>query len=71
MTLRTGRVYRGELVLPFFVSQGMAHDRLEAAGFADVMIYKAGGKLCAQGRWVGESREVEIPPQLRNVEELP
>lgn len=64
--LEHGKVYRAELVLPWYVGETTAKNRLTEAGFEDVQTYKLNGKTYAQGRWMGPSEDVELPSQVRN-----
>jgi hypothetical protein len=67
MRLEQGATYRAELDLPWYASKGMAKSKLEDAGFTSVQVYDSQGKTYAQGTWLGESCDGDLPSQVKQV----
>jgi len=73
MLLEQGRQYRAELDLPWPRKAwfGKAKSTLQDAGFTEVDVYDADGKSCAQGRWTGQTGEVDLSAYPRIVRVWP
>ncbi len=70
MKLEKDRIYQAEIELGFFesaASNSMISGKLEDAGFTEVTVSGSGSDRTAKGRWAGETRNVELPDQVKRI----
>jgi len=72
--LQHGRRYTADIELGYFeaiAGNAMIKDKLEDAGFINVIITGDGRRRTARGQWGGETRSVDLPSQVKNVRMVP
>ncbi len=71
--VKKGKKYRGRIVLGWmesFASNGMLADKLRFIGFVDVIVRGSGSQRIAEGRWMRDDAEADLPSQVNEVIEV-
>ncbi len=76
MILESGKRYRATIRLGFFesmASSAQIAEKLSDAGFDEVEVWQPASSArdrLARGKWAGETKDVELPPQVASVEKI-
>ena len=72
-TVVKGKLYKAKIVLEGFeelASNDMIVDKLQEAGFSNIVVTGNGSEREATARWDGNDTTADIPPEITDIQEV-